>query len=239
MLRMPPATTARQLTLLLLIALLGCAGSNPLESLGAFTGLSEEARASAGLREALEVATSEAVGRTSAKNGFLDDPRIRIGLPDLLDTMGRGLRLVGQGSRVDELELAMNRAAERAAGEAKDVFWQAIRGMSFSDAVSIVQGGNTAATDFFERTTREPLGKRFDPIVNEKMKELGLVRLYDDLAERYAALPFTTKPAFDLRRYVSDKALDGLFAVLGDEERRIRTDPAARVTPLLQQVFGQ
>ena len=238
MFRTSSATTFRQLAVLLLIALTGCAGSGPLESLGAFTGLSEEARASAGLREALEVSTTQAVGRTSAKNGFLDDPSIRIALPDTLRNMGRGLRLVGQGDRVDQLEVAMNRAAERAAGEAKPVFWDAIRAMTFSDARSIVQDSNTAATDYFERTTRDPLGKRFEPIVSKKMKEVGLVRLYDELADRYADLPFTTRPAFDLHRYVTDRALDGLFHVLGEEEQRIRSDPAARVTPLLQKVFG-
>ena len=133
----------------------------------------------------------------------------------------------------------MNRAAERAAGEATDVFWQGIRQMTFHDAVGILNGGDTAATEYFERTTRGTLRARFEPIVSDKMDEVGLVRSYDRLIGRYEAIPFTAKPSFDLRSYVTDKSLDGLFAVLAEEERKIRTDPAARVTPLLRKVFGE
>jgi hypothetical protein len=159
-------------------------------------------------------------------------------LPDSLETMAKGLRAIGMGSQVDELEVAMNRAAEKAAGQAKDVFWQGIRQMSFADAQAILQGGDTAATEYFDRTTRPTLRARYEPIVARTMDQVGLVRTYDDLVGRYTALPFTKKPAFDLRSYVTDKALDGLFTVLGEEERKIRTDPAARTTKLLREVFG-
>jgi hypothetical protein len=199
---------------------------------------SGDSSAAAGLKEALEVGTRNAVERTSSADGYLGNPLIRIALPDSLQTMAKGLRAVGLGAQVDELEVGMNRAAERASGEAVDVFWQGIRKMTFSDAMGILNGGETAATEYFDRTTRDALRARFEPIVASKMNEVGLVRTYDDLAARYAALPFTEKPSLDLRGYVTGKALDGLFTVLGEEERKIRTDPAARVTPLLKQVFG-
>jgi hypothetical protein len=192
----------------------------------------------AGLKEALEVGTRGAVTRTSQVDGYFGNPLIRIGLPDSLDPLAKGLRVIGFGNKVDELELAMNRAAERAAGEATDVFWSAIRQMTFADARAILRGGDTAATDYFDRTTRDELRGRFEPIVSEKMRQVGLVRLYDDLVARYTALPLTRKPSLDMGSYVTERALDGLFAILGEEERKIRADPAARTTDLLRQVFG-
>jgi hypothetical protein len=220
------------------IAALACAGSGGSlgDLLASATG---ESNVVAGLKQALEVGTRNAVDQTSSEDGFLDNPLIRIKLPDTLDKMASGLRIVGFGSKVDELEVAMNRAAEQAAGEATDVFWQGIRQMTFSDAVGILNGGDTAATKYFERTTRDTLRARFEPIVSDKMDAVGTVRSYDQLVSKYEAIPFTNKPTFDLRGYVTDQSLDGLFKILGDEERKIRTDPAARVTPLLQQVFGQ
>jgi len=223
-----------------LAAFAGCSGSPSLDAIGDLLGPAgpgDGDRIVAGLKQALEVGTERAVSRTSRQNGFLGNPGIRIGLPDSLQTMATGLRAVGLGGKVDELEVAMNRAAEQASAEATDVFWQGIRQMSFADARAILKGGDTAATAYFERTTREPLRQRFEPIVAERMRSVGLVRIYDDLVSRYAALPFTAKPTLDLEGYVTDGALDGLFEVLGEEERRIREDPAARTTALLKEVF--
>jgi hypothetical protein len=223
-----------------LAAAVGCGGSASLDAVGDLLGspgLRGESRIVAGLKQALEIGTERAVGQTSQQDGFLRNPSIRIGLPDSLQTMAAGLRAVGLGERIDELEVAMNRAAEQASAEATEVFWQGIRQMSFADARSILAGGDTAATEYFERTTREPLRERFEPIVAERMRSVGLVRLYGDLVARYAALPFTDKPTLNLERYVTDGALDGLFRVLGEEERRIREDPAARTTTLLKEVF--
>jgi hypothetical protein len=223
-----------------LVTIAGCGGSASLGAVGDLlgsTGLSGEEKIVAGLKQALEVGTERAVGRTSREDGFLRNPSIHIGLPDSLETMVAGLRAMGLAGRIDELEVAMNRAAEQASAEATEVFWQGIRRMSFADARSILAGGDTAATEYFERTTRQPLRERFEPIVAERMSSVGLVRLYGDLTARYAALPFTTKPTLNLERYVTDGALDGLFRVLGEEERRIREDPAARTTALLKEVF--
>jgi hypothetical protein len=113
-----------------------------------------------------------------------------------------------------------------------------VQQITFCDAQSILAGGGTAATDYFERTTRDELRKRFQPIVDQQMDSVGVVQEYDQLAERYEALPFTRSPDLDIRSYVTEKSLDGLFTVLGQQEQKIRADPAARTTSLLRQVFG-
>ncbi len=223
-----PARTATLAACLALLLGMGCA-----------SGLGGGNRVVDGLKQALSIGTQNAVTQTSQLGGYLDDPAIRIKLPGALDTMATGLRMVGYGSQVDELYVGMNRAAEKAAGEAADVFLLGIRQMTFSDAMGILNGGDTAATEYFERTTRGTLFQRFEPIVTEKMGAVGVVQDYDQLVSRYTALPFTKKPNLDLQDYVTNQALDGLFTVLGDEERKIRTDAAARVTPLLREVFGK
>jgi len=227
-------------TAIALSALCGCVGAPSLGAGGGLFGMADasgEQRIVAGLKQALEIGTERAVGRTSKPDGFLGNPAIRIGLPDSLDAMATGLRALGLGKNVDELEVAMNRAAEEASGEATEVFWQGIRQMSFSDARAILSGGDTAATEYFERTTRQPLFARFEPIVAKRVRSVGLGRSYSDLVDRYAALPFTSKPDLNLERYVTNRALAGLFSILGEEERRIRRDPAARTTALLKEVF--
>lgn len=205
-------------------------------ALGA-TGLPESTQIS-GLKEALRVATERAVKATSQSGGFLDNSKIRIGLPGKLAKMTSGLRAIGMGTQVDELEIAMNRAAEKAAGEATPVFVDAIQKMSFQDASEIVTGGDTAATDYFRKTTSDPLRERFRPIVNEAMQNVGVAKQYDQLVGRYSSLPLASAPKFDLTGYVTDETLSGLFTVVGEQEKQIRTNPAARGTELLKQVFG-
>jgi hypothetical protein len=202
------------------------------------TGTSASTETSA-LKQALSLATERAVKATSQSGGFLDNEKIRIGLPGALGKMTTGLRAIGMGKQVDELEVAMNRAAEKAAGEATPVFVDAIQKMSFQDASGIVTGGDTAATDYFERTTSKPLGERFRPIVDQAMKNVGLAKQYDQLVGRYTSLPLASAPKFDLTGYVTDKTLSGLFTVVGEQEKQIRTNPAARATDLLKQVFGK
>lgn len=218
---------------------MGCAGAPSLGSVDdLFAGVvGGESRVVAGLKQALEVGTERTVSRTSRVGGYFDDPSLRIGLPGALDDLATGLRMVGWGTKIDELELAMNRAAERASTEATAVFVEGIRSMTITDAQAILSGGDTAATEFFERTTRDPLSRRFEPIVSDQMRGVGLVEQYQALVDRYASLPFTKAPDLDLESYVTNAALDGLFQVLGEEERRIREDPAARSTALLKEVF--
>jgi len=241
----------RSLRLAVLVAplALACAGGGGLDlsSLGSALdaagggGALDESTVASGLKDALRVGTERTVETTSRVDGYLGNDLIRIPLPEELDPMARGLRTVGMGAKVDELEVAMNRAAEQAAGEALEVFWAGIREMSVRDAWDILNGPEDAATRYFRRTTGEALRARFEPIVDEKMTAVGLVQLYDDATARYRALPFSQvagQPP-ELRGYVTDRALDGLFTVLAREEARIREDPAARTTALLQRVFGE
>jgi hypothetical protein len=197
-----------------------------------------ESTDASGVKEALRVATERAVRSTGQRDGFLGNRRIRIGLPGALGKLASGLRAVGMGEQLDELEVAMNRAAEQAAGQATPVFVDAIASMTLEDAAGIVTGGDTAATDYFERTTSDPLRARFRPIVEQAIQHVGLVQRYDRLVGRYAALPFASKLNLDLPGYVTEQTLEGLFHVVGEEEKRIRTNPAARTTELLEQVFG-
>lgn len=219
----------------------GCGSVDPAvleQILGTTGGGLSESTIIAGLRQALEVGTERTVDNTSQTDGFFGNPLIRIPIPGELQTVATTLRGVGLGGKVDEFELAMNRAAEQASGEAVAVFWGAIKTMTIDDARGILNGPDNAATVYFRGRTETELETRFLPIVETKMQELGYVKKYEELADAYAALPLTTRPAFDPEDYVTDRALSGLFTILADEEKRIRDDPAARTTELLRQVFG-
>jgi hypothetical protein len=192
----------------------------------------------AGVREALGVATDRAVALASQPGGFLDNPLVHIKLPKTLRKIGSALRTVGMGQQVDELEVGMNRAAERASKEAKPVFVDAIKGMSLQDAVGIVRGGDTAATDYFRTATEEKLRARFKPIVASSLSGVGARKQYDAVVARYRTLPLAEPTTLDLDDYTTKKTLDGLFKLLADEERKIRKDPAKRTTSLLKKVFG-
>ncbi len=235
--------SVRGIALAGLIFLGGCAQSQ-IDELLEIAGLAPEGSLSeptvvAGLKEALRVGTGRTVALTSKQSGYFDNPLIRIALPHELDPTARALRALGFGAKVDELERAMNRAAERAAGEATPVFLDAIASMSINDAYGILQGGDRAATDYVQGRTRGTLARRFEPIVDESMHKVGLVQLWDALLARVAILPLVPEPDLDLGAYVTDRALVGLFSVLAQEETRIRQDPAARTTELLRRVFGR
>ena len=198
-----------------------------------------DSKASAGLKEALQVATEKAVGLTGRPNGFFGDAAIKILMPEKLQTMQQGLRAVGYGPQIDELVLSMNRAAEHAAPAAKQIFTDAISEMSFDDAKKILTGGNTAATDYFKAKTSDKLTAAFKPIVSKSMSEVGVTRQYQALVGKFETIPFAKTQSFDLNNYVTGKALDGLFHVVGEQETLIRTNPAARTTTLLQEVFAK
>lgn len=209
-----------------------------LEAAGGGTAPLDRQTVVAGLREALEVGADRTIERTALIDGFLANELIRIAIPDELEAMTRTLRKLGLGRQVDELEVTMNRAAEEAAGEAREVLWHEIRSLGFPDALAILDGGDTAATDLLRDRTTDEIRERFGPIVVEKMEAVGLARLYSELAGRYNRLPFVSQPTIDLHGYVTDQALAGLFTVLGEEETKIRKDPVARTTALLERVFG-
>ena len=197
-----------------------------------------EVRIGAALKQALQVGTENAVKLTGRTDGYFRNEAIKIVLPEQLRTLGSGLRTVGLGAQVDQLELGMNRAAERAAPRAKQIFWDAIGAMTIDDARRILGGGDTAATEYFKGKTSDSLASAFRPIVEASMREVGVTRQYTELHRRAQAIPFLNVEAYDLDRYVVTRALDGLFHVVGEEEKKIRTDPAARVTELLREVFG-
>ena len=199
---------------------------------------SNEGSVAAGLREALRVGSERTVAAASRPGGFGDNPLLRIALPSEVQTMAKALRLVGMGAQVDELDAAMNRAAEKASAEATPVFWNAIAGMSLTDAVGILNGGDTAATEYFRERTATSLQQRFRPIIESNMREVGLYKTYKQVLDAYSQLPLVNTPSLDLTEHVTGATLDGLFKVLGDEETKIRRDPAARTTDLLRQVFG-
>jgi len=193
----------------------------------------------AGLKEALNVSTGKAVALTGRPDGFLKNEAIKILLPEKLRSVGKGMRLVGMGSQVDALEVGMNRAAEQAAPKAKQIFLNAVTRMSIGDARQILTGGNTAATDYFKRQSTDDLTAAFAPIVHQAMLNVGVVRQYNQLMKNPMSASLCADKNFDLDHYVVGKTLDGLFYMLGQEETRIRTDPAAQTTALLKEVFGK
>jgi len=208
-----------------------------MKSLGVEQGLSEEDIVK-GLKEALEIGTNNAVALVSKSDGYFKNPKIKIPLPGNIQKAESFLRGVGFSRQVDEFELSMNRAAERAAPKAKSIFWDAIKKMTFSDARTILGGGDDAATSYFRQKTSAQLRSAFKPVVNQAMSEVGVTEAYQTVDQKIRALPFTESLSFDLDRYVTDKALDGLFIMLAAEEKKIRQDPAARVTDLLKKVFA-
>lgn len=191
-----------------------------------------------GLKQALEIGAKNAVARVSKTNGYYGNPDIRIPLPGSVKKVVGVLRAVGYGQKVDAFELSMNRAAERAAPQAKALFWNAVKEMSFEDARKILDGPDNAATLYFKKKTEARLTELFKPIVHSSMSEVGVTRSYQELDAKVRSIPFAGSFSFNLDQYVTGKALDGLFFMLAREERKIRQDPAARVTDLLKKVFG-
>ena len=206
--------------------------------LGKRNELSDE-KITSGLKEALQVGTDNAVRSTGRPDGYFGNEAIKVLMPEKLRTLEKGLRAIGYGPDVDEFGLSMNRAAERAAPHAKAIFWDAILELSFEDARQIFSGGDTAATDYFRDKTTDKLVGAFTPVIEEAMDEVGVTRQYNQLVGRARAIPFLKSELLDINEYVVSKALDGLFYVLAEEERKIRKDPAARITELLKEVFGK
>lgn len=192
----------------------------------------------AGLKQALEVGTGNAVNLTGKLNGYYSNPQIKIPLPESYREVENLLRLAGLERYVTDFERSMNRAAEKAAPEAKALFFQAIKQMSFDDAKRILYGKENEATLYFKEKTYAPLTQRFEPLVHEAMNDVGVTRYYQTIENKVRNLPVGNALKFDLDQYVTTRALDGLFLVLAQEEAKIREDPAARVTELLRRVFG-
>jgi len=206
---------------------------------GSTSGSLGDAKIGQALKQALQVGTENAVKLTGKQDGYFRNEAIKILLPERVKRLEQPLRLVGYGPQVDELVLSMNRAAEQAAPAAKQIFFDAIGDMTIDDARKILNGPQTAATDYFKTKTTTNLTTAFKPIVDRSMSQVGVTRQYDELLNRAKAIPFVNVEQYDLDNYVVGKALDGLFHVVGEEEVKIRTNPQARVTDLLREVFGR
>jgi hypothetical protein len=193
----------------------------------------------AGIKEALAIGTENAVKRLGRENGYFADAAVKILLPGSLQKVAEVARKAGFQPQVDELVLGMNRAAERAAPLAATHFANAIRGMGIRDVQAILKAGDTGATAFLQRTTREPLHAAFKPSVARSIEQVGASRAFKNLMERIERVPLLGRPRVDLDEHVTNKALDGLFFVVGEEEKKIRRDPLARTSSVLKAVFGR
>ena len=196
------------------------------------------ADAQSGIKAALGKGAEAAVALLGQPGGFLDNPQVRIGLPGQLDDAARLLRKFGQGRRIDELVTTINRAAEAAVPMGKDLLVGAVQKMTVTDAKNILTGGDNSVTTFFADKTREPLGVRFLPVVDQATEKVGLTQQYNSFAGRAANFGLMKKEDANLAQYVTGKTLDGLYFMIGEEERKIRQNPAGAGSAILQKVFG-
>jgi len=206
-------------------------------SLGDLAGISNT-DANNGLKAALEKGALAAVGLLGKTDGFLGNPAVRIPLPGQLDKMAKLMKSLAQGKRVDELVTSINRAAEAAVPMGKDLLVGAVRSMNVNDAKNILTGGETSVTQFFADKTRVPLGEKFLPVVTRATEKVGLVNRYNDFAGKAAGFGLVRKEDANLQQYVTGKTLDGLFLVIGEEEKKIRQDPLGSGSAILKKVFG-
>jgi hypothetical protein len=193
---------------------------------------------SSGLKEALTRSAEAAVGQLGKADGFMGDARVRIPLPESARAAEKMMRMLGMKKQADELIATMNRAAEMAVVEARPILVNAIRNISFSDALGILTGGDDAATQYFRRTTSESLGAKFLPIVKQSTAKVNLAEQYNQYAGQAAKLGLLDKKDADLDSYVTQKAMDGLFLMIAEQEKAIRKDPVGSGSAQLQKVFG-
>ncbi len=194
--------------------------------------------ASQGLKTALEKGALVAVGLLGKTDGFLGNEKVRIPLPGFLQDAAKLLKTLGQGKKVDELITSMNRAAEAAVPMAKDLLVSAVKSMSVDDAKKILSGGDTSVTGFFAEKTREPLGVKFLPVVTKATEKVGLAVKYNALAAKGVGMGLVKKEDANIEQYVTGKTLDGLYYMIGEEEKKIRQDPIGTGSAVLKKVFG-
>lgn len=191
-----------------------------------------------GLKQALTQSAGAAVGKLGITDGFLGNPKVKIPLPESLQKVEGMMRTLGMSKKADELIVTMNRAAEAAAPEAKALLVDAVKKMSVEDAKGILTGGDDAATQYFRKNTAEPLAKKFLPIVKKATAKVGLANKYNELAGKGAKFGLVAEKDANIENYVTQKALDGLYLMMAEEERAIRKDPVGQGSKLLQKVFG-
>ena len=206
-------------------------------SLGDLAGISN-ADAGSGLKTALEKGVTAAVGLLGQTDGFLGNPKVRIPLPGYLEDASKLLKNFGQGKRIDELVTAINRAAEAAVPLGKDLLVSAVRGMNLNDAKNILTGGETSVTAFFAEKPRASLGVKFLPVVTRANEKVGLASKYNEFAGKVASFGMVKKKDANIQTYVTGKSLDGLYLIIGEEERTIRQNPVGTGSAILKKVFG-
>ncbi len=191
-----------------------------------------------GLIEALNIGSEKAVNIASAEGGFLNNSNLRIPLPEKLDTVGKTLRKFGLGSKVDSFETTLNTAAEKASIEALPIIKDTIKTLSIEDGMRLLKGGDTAITEYFQENTRKPIYDKYKPIIHSTSQSVGVTQSYQNLINIPAVKTLTKGSDLDLDHYVTEKALDGLFFLIAEEEKQIRANPVARTTELLKKVFA-
>lgn len=191
-----------------------------------------------GIRGALSQGAAAAIGKLGVPGGFANNPKVKIPLPPALDELAKGMRMMGRGKDADELVATMNQAAEQAVPEAKVLMADAVKHMSVEDAKQVLTGGDESVTKFFRAKTAAPLAVKFLPMVKRATDRVGLAQKYNKLAGQGASLGLIKGDAANIEQYVTDKALDGLYLMIGEEERMIRQNPAAAASSIVSKVFG-
>jgi hypothetical protein len=194
--------------------------------------------ATRGIKGALSEGAASAIGKLGVPGGFLNNPKVKIPLPPALEEVAKGMRMMGRGKEADELVETMNHAAEQAVPEAKPLMIAAVKSMSVEDAKKILTGGDNSVTEFFKAKTQAPLAVKFLPIVKRSTDRLGLAQKYDQFAGQGAKFGLIKGDAANIEQYVTDKALDGLYLMIGEEERALRQHPAQAASAIVAKVFG-
>ena len=194
--------------------------------------------ATAALKAALEKGSTVAVANLGKVDGFLGNPQVKIPLPDSAQRAEHAMRRLGMGKYADELIVTLNRAAEQAVPQARTVFVDSVKKMSVQDAKTVITGGDTAGTEYFRRTTRTELHKRFLPIVEKSTAKVQLAQKYEQFADKAVVVGMLKKEDADLDEYVTQKALDGLYVMMAEEEKKIRKDPVGTGSSIIKKVFG-
>ncbi len=194
--------------------------------------------ASGGIKGALEAGALAAISLLGRADGFLGNPKVRIPLPGFLEDAAKIMKTLGQGKKVDELVTSMNRAAEAAVPMAKDLLIGAVKSMSVTDAKNILTGGDTSVTAFFAQKTRAPLTGTFLPVVTQATEKVGLAEKYNQFASRGVGLGLVKKEDANIQQFVTGKTLDGLYLIIGEEEKKLRQNPAGASSAIVKKVFG-
>lgn len=194
--------------------------------------------ATRGIKGALSQGAASAIGKLGVPGGFLNNPKVKIPLPPALEEVAKGMRMMGRGKDADELVATMNHAAEQAVPEAKQLMITAVKTMSVEDAKKILTGGDNSVTEFFKAKTQAPLAIKFLPIVKRSTDRLGLAQKYDQFAGEGVKFGLIKGDAANIEQYVTDKALDGLYLMIGEEERTLRQHPAEAASAIVAKVFG-